>query len=178
MWRRTARLFTSYRRFHGVANNKLDPSFRVRIVSMFQDNYGYLVIDEANQTMIAIDPADTDAILPVIKEEEENGHELLASLTTHKHWDHAGGNKALAQAYPGVTIAGPSSEEIPALTLGLDGTEDFRIGASQIRVLSTPCHTRGHVVFVVSGDPNTPPLLFSGDTLFVGGCGKCREDTA
>ena len=44
------------------------------------------MIDEANQTMLAVDPADTDAILRAIEEEESNGFELLGSLTTHKHW--------------------------------------------------------------------------------------------
>ena len=46
-----------------------------------------------------------------------------------------------------------------------DGDE-IALGASTIRVLSTPCHTQGHVCFVVDGN------VFTGDTMFVSGCGN------
>lgn len=67
---------------------------------------------------------------------------------------------------------------IPACNKPLMGGEKFKIGATKIRALSVPCHTRGHLAYVVSGDPETPPLLFPGDTLFVGGCGRFFEGTA
>lgn len=92
--------------------------------------------------------------------------------------DHSGGNETLASKYPGLLVAGPADEEIPARTRPLHGGETFLIGATKVKVLSVPCHTRAHVAYVVSGDRETPPLLFPGDTLFVGGCGRFFEGTA
>jgi hydroxyacylglutathione hydrolase len=78
--------------------------------------------------------------------------------------------------YPNLTVTGPESEEIPARTIALKGGEKFKIGAAQVKVLSIPCHTKGHLAYVITGDPQTPPILFPGDTLFVGGCGKLEEE--
>jgi hypothetical protein len=47
---------------------------------------GYVVVDEANHTMFAVDPAEPSKILPVLKEEETTRkREFLGVLTTHKH---------------------------------------------------------------------------------------------
>ena len=89
-----------------------DPSLRVRIVPMLDDNYGndatvidtpsratsndsrgrhvlqtgYIVVDEANHTMFAVDPAEPSKILPVLREEEKaQNRRFLGILTTHKH---------------------------------------------------------------------------------------------
>lgn len=159
--------------------HRVEPSLRVRIVSMFEDNYGYVVIDEGNQTMFAVDPAEPEKILPVLQEEAAaKNREFLAILTTHKHADHAGGNQEIARRYPSIMVAGPEKEEIPACNRPLLGGEKFKIGQIHVRALAVPCHTRGHLAYVVTGDPETPPLLFPGDTLFVGGCGRFFEGTA
>ncbi|KDO20332.1 hydroxyacylglutathione hydrolase [Saprolegnia parasitica CBS 223.65] len=156
-----------------------EPHLRVRLVPMFDDNYGYLVIDEANQHVLAVDPAQADVMAPVLAEELAiNNREMLAVLTTHGHPDHCGGNETFAAKYPGITITGPHNEAIPAMTTPLKGGEEFKLGAMDIQALAVPCHTKGHLAYVVSGDPETPPLLFPGDTLFVGGCGKFFEGTA
>ncbi|DBA03864.1 TPA: hypothetical protein N0F65_004554 [Lagenidium giganteum] len=156
-----------------------EPSLRVRIVPMFNDNYGYVVVDEANQTMFAVDPAEPSKILPVLREEEKaKNREFLSILTTHKHDDHAGGNAEIFKQYPKIKVAGPESENIPACNQPLKGGEKFKIGQVKVKALAVPCHTAGHLAYVVSGDPETPPLLFPGDTLFVGGCGRFFEGTA
>lgn len=96
----------------------------------------------------------------------------------HASRDHSGGNEVIASKYPGLMVAGPEGEDIPARNRPLKGGEKFKIGATKIKVLSVPCHTRAHLAYVVTGDPETPPLLFPGDTLFVGGCGRFFEGTA
>ena len=57
---------------------------------------------------------------------------------------------------------------------------EIELGSTKIKVLETPCHTSGHISFVVdrTTDGQYPPVLFSGDTLFVGGCGRFFEGTA
>ena len=92
--------------------------------------------------------------------------------------DHAGGNDAIARRYPGVMIAGPEHERIPARNHPVNGGDEFKIGAANVQVLNVSCHTKAHVAYVVTGDAETPPLLFPGDTLFVGGCGRFFEGTA
>lgn len=146
---------------------------------MLEDNYGYVVVDENNHTMFVVDPAEPSRILPVLKEEEttQNRH-FLGILTTHKHIDHAGGNQVIANAYPDVLIAGPENEPIPARNYGVNGGEKFKLGAANVKVLNVSCHTKAHVAYVVTGDPEMPPLLFPGDTLFVGGCGRFFEGSA
>lgn len=75
------------------------------------------------------------------------------------------------------------------MTLALRDQEEYSLGSLRIRALHTPCHTRGHVLFYVTrssssaggegGDEETAaPLVFSGDTLFVGGCGRFFEGDA
>ncbi|KAI9905175.1 hypothetical protein PsorP6_013791 [Peronosclerospora sorghi] len=161
-----------------------DPSLRVRIVPMLEDNYGlksrrYVVVDQANHTTFAVDPAEPSKIMAVLKEEETvRKRAFLGILTTHKHADHAGGNEAIAKEYPGVMIAGPKHEPIPARTRPVSGGETFQLGAAKVKVLNVACHTKAHVAYVVTGDAETPPLLFPGDTLFVGGCGRFFEGTS
>ncbi|KAF0694358.1 Aste57867_14769 [Aphanomyces stellatus] len=161
-----------------------EPHLRVRLVPMFDDNYGYLVVDEANQHVVAVDPAQASAIFPALEEElSKNGREFKGILTTHGHpcvhlSDHTGGNVELAAKFPNIFVAGPHEEDIPAMTKPLKGGEEFKVGAMSVEVLSVPCHTKGHLAYVISGDPETPPLLFPGDTLFVGGCGRFFQGTA
>lgn len=71
-------------------------------------------------------------------------------------------------------------EDIPAATTLLGDEEIFSLGSLDVRALYTPCHTRGHVLFYVTPRDaaeraRTAPVLFSGDTLFVGGCGRFFE---
>ena len=76
-----------HRSFHLVANHRVRPCIKVDLVPMFQDNYAYLVRDEINQTMVAIDPGDGTTMLTAIEKEEQlHAMELVGILSTHKHW--------------------------------------------------------------------------------------------
>ncbi|KAH9144362.1 hypothetical protein AeRB84_011685 [Aphanomyces euteiches] len=156
-----------------------DPHLRVRLVPMFDDNYGKDNETASNQHVVAVDPAQPSTFLPALEEElSKSGREFLGILTTHGHADHTGGNETLAAKYPDIAVYGPHNEVIPALTKPMRGGEEFKLGAMSVEVLSVPCHTKGHLAYVISGDPDTPPLLFPGDTLFIGGCGRFFEGTA
>uniref|UniRef100_A0A7M4FRG8 PNKD metallo-beta-lactamase domain containing n=1 Tax=Crocodylus porosus TaxID=8502 RepID=A0A7M4FRG8_CROPO len=59
----------------------------------------------------------------------------------------------------------------------LDGA---RIGVGELRFTArhTPGHTVGHMIYVLDGTPPAaPPCLFSGDLLFLSGCGRIFEGT-
>lgn len=52
--------------------------------------------------------------------------------------------------------------------------EKVRVGCLTFEALATPGHTVGHMVYVLDGGPfGGPPCLFSGDLLFLAGCGEC-----
>jgi hydroxyacylglutathione hydrolase len=59
-------------------------------VPVRKDNYAYLLIDQSSKTAAAIDPYDVPKVTAAA---EEHGVNIVAAITTHHHFDHAGGNK-------------------------------------------------------------------------------------
>uniref|UniRef100_A0A674HH06 Hydroxyacylglutathione hydrolase-like protein n=1 Tax=Taeniopygia guttata TaxID=59729 RepID=A0A674HH06_TAEGU len=92
--------------------------------------------------------------------------------------DHARGNEELAQLLPGLQVFG-ADERVGALTHRVSHGQELAFGSIRVRCLFTPCHTSGHMCyFMWEDDSPDAPALFSGDTLFVGGCGQFFEGTA
>jgi len=139
---------------------------------VLNDNYIYLIHDPISGETAAVDPA---VAQPVIDTLEQKGWRLTMILNTHHHGDHVGGNLELKQK-TGCTVIAPLSDRhrIPGLDRGVVDGDVIMLGAHSARVISTPGHTSGHVVYHFSGDN----LLFCGDTLFVMGCGRLFEGTA
>lgn len=133
------------------------------------DNYGFLIRDEATGACAAIDTPDAEAIAA---EAERAGWRLTHVLNTHHHWDHAGGNLALKEKY-GLTIIGPKGEDIPGRDVAVSDGDVVELGASLARVIGTPGHTAGHIVYHFEDDG----VAFVGDTLFALGCGRLFEGT-
>ncbi|XP_015276503.1 PREDICTED: probable hydrolase PNKD [Gekko japonicus] len=110
---------------------------------------------------------------------EEEGVTLEAILCTHKHWDHSGGNASLRRRHTSCRVYGSSCDDIPELTDPLSDKETIMIGRLHFKALFTPGHTVGHMVYVLDGKPfEGPSSLFSGDLLFLSGCGRIFEGTA
>ncbi|NXE01197.1 HAGHL protein, partial [Chaetorhynchus papuensis] len=148
---------------------------KVKVISVLEDNYMYLVIEESTRDAVAVDAAVPKRLLEIIRKEDVV---LRAILTTHHHWDHARGNEELAQLFPGLQVFG-ADERIGALTHKVTHGQELTFGAIRVRCLFTPCHTSGHMCyFMWEDDSPHAPALFSGDTLFVGGCGQFFEGTA
>ena len=90
----------------------------------------------------------------------------------------------MKEKLPGINILGTGYEKVNHVTHRVIEGDSISLGSLKIDVIHTPCHTKGHVVYLVSSnDPNadtktSAPILFSGDTLFVGGCGHFFEGTA
>lgn len=89
--------------------------------------------------------------------------------------DHAGGNEELIKIFPHVRVFG-GEKSISGLNSLVKEGDNISFGGYSISVLETPCHTAGHIVYFIKN--NSPPILFSGDTLFIGGCGRFFEGTA
>lgn len=133
------------------------------------DNYGVLIHDsETNQTA-SIDAPDA---LAIKKELEDKNWKLTHILVTHKHLDHIGGIEDLKKHY-NPFIIGPKYEEeyMPFLDKTVIDQEFFDFSNRPVKVIHTPGHTLGHIVYWIENDN----LLFAGDTLFAMGCGRVFE---
>ena len=143
------------------------------IVPQLSDNFAYLVIDDASKECAVVDCAEADKVIAAAK---QHGVKLIAVLTTHWHGDHSGGNEDIAAKVPGIKIYGAKAEggRIPALTDPVADGDTVKIGALEGRVIGIPAHTNGHVAY------HFPKLnaVFTGDTLFVAGCGRVFEGKA
>jgi hydroxyacylglutathione hydrolase len=141
-------------------------------VPALSDNYMYLLVDETTNTCAGVDPVEPEKLLKRVSEE---GVKLTTVLTTHHHWDHAGGNGKLAKLVPGLRVYG-ADDRIDALNSRVGHNEKFKVGSLEVTSLSTPCHTSGHICYFVTNDnAKEPPVVFTGDTLFIAGCGRFFE---
>lgn len=68
-------------------------------------------------------------------------------------------------------------DRIGALTDKVKQNDEIRLGNLTIRCLFTPCHTTGHICYYIDS-PKGQRAVFTGDTLFQGGCGRFFEGTA
>lgn len=142
----------------------------VTILPVLKDNYTYLLQAEDGTTAV-IDPGEAE---PVIRHLESQGLGLDFILNTHHHGDHTAGNATLKELYS-AKIFGPEQERsrIPSLDFGLSERDTFFIGAERMQVIETPGHTAGALCFYF---PESG-ILFTGDTLFLMGCGRLFEGT-
>ena len=143
----------------------------VRIPAL-SDNYIWLVHDPAAGQTMVVDPAEAE---PVLAEAERRGWTIGQIWNTHWHPDHTGGNAAI-KAATGATVSGPATEaeRIPTLDVTLREGGTVRLGNHVARVIETPGHTAGHIVFHLPDDA----VVFTGDTLFAMGCGRLFEGDA
>ncbi len=135
-----------------------------------KDNYGVLVHDGSTGATAAIDAPDGAAVVAAAK---QKGWTITDALVTHHHLDHTQGLPQLRAAFPALRVTGPAKEV--GRIEGLDRTVaegDFvKVGALEAKVIETPGHTAGHVVYWFEEDE----IVFCGDTLFALGCGRAFE---
>ncbi|KAJ7405239.1 putative hydrolase PNKD [Willisornis vidua] len=158
---------------HSVPQPCCFPGVKILPIPVLSNNYSYLVIDTGSSRAAVVDPSDPLAVQAAI---EEEGVMLEAIFCTHKHWDHSGGNAALCQKHSSCKVYGSALDAIPQLTNPLADREKVSVGCLTFEALATPGHTVGHMVYVLDGGPfGSPPCLFSGDLLFLAGCGRPFE---
>ncbi|KAL2897999.1 Hydroxyacylglutathione hydrolase cytoplasmic [Bienertia sinuspersici] len=145
-------------------------------IPCLQDNYSYLIIDESTKLAAVVDPVEPEKVLEVAR---QNGADVKFVLTTHHHWDHAGGNDKIRELVPGIKVFGGSIDNVKGCTDKMDNGDKFVLGA-EVNILSlhTPCHTKGHISYYITGKEDEMPAVFTGDTMFIAGCGKFFEGTA
>ncbi len=148
------------------------------------NNYAYLVTDEATKDSVIIDPANPPEVAPTLKEHlSSNSINLTAIINTHHHWDHAGGNAALLKQLPSSSsnLAVIGGKDCDCVTKTPPHNSSFPLGKNiSVTALHTPCHTQDSICYYMEDASKSPPerAVFTGDTLFIGGCGKFFEGTA
>jgi hydroxyacylglutathione hydrolase len=157
--------------FHSNTRTISQKDMKIVIIPALSDNYMYLVIDEATKQAGIVDPVDPDRVLTALKDEDVK---LTSILTTHHHWDHAGGNENMVKKVSGLKVYG-GDDRIGALNNKVSHDDEFKIGNLNVRCLFTPCHTSGHICYYVTGESGEEPSVFTGDTLFIAGCGRFFE---
>jgi hydroxyacylglutathione hydrolase len=140
----------------------------------FTDNYIWMLHDGTRA--FVVDPGDA---APVHTALDALGLQLAGILVTHHHADHVGGVAALLARLNG-SVWAPASERMPpsfaADCVRLREGDTLQVLGRTFSVLDLPGHTSGHIAYVQTGAA-TAPLLFCGDTLFSGGCGRLFEGT-
>lgn len=144
-------------------------------------NFVYLIGDDVEHVCMVVDPAwDIPGIIEFAGKEDMR---LIGALVTHYHPDHIGGDifghsitglAELISTSPvkvhvneaesaGVKqVSGLSDSDI----VRHQGGDEISIGNVKVKLLHTPGHTPGSQCFLAGS------ALVSGDTLFIGGCGR------
>lgn len=156
-----------------------------RVLGDFQTN-GYIVWTEPDRTCLIIDaPQPAEPLIDAVRDVGLTP-ELL--LLTHGHLDHIAGSDEIRRAFPGLRVAASKDTgrmlRRPSLNLSvlLGGPRTFpppdailahgdevTTGATRLRVIGLDGHATGSLCFVAGC---TPPLVFTGDTLFAGSIGR------
>lgn len=144
-------------------------SLSILTVPAFDDNYLWIVHNGTDA--VVVDPGDGKAILQALQEHQL---QLRAILLTHHHADHIGGVPELLQSFE-VPVYGPANDNIKTVTHPLNGGDTLAIECLDVefQVLAMPGHTLGHIAYYSQKEQ----VLFCGDTLFAGGCGRIFEGT-
>ncbi len=149
-------------------------------------NFAYLVGSRETRECLLVDPAwSVDALLD---QAEADGMRVTGALVTHYHQDHVGGSifgmeieglaRLMARAPVPVHVHTHEAEGVRKVT-GLSASDlvshesgdALELGGVRVRLLHTPGHTPGSQCFLVE-EAGAPGRLVSGDTLFLGSCGR------
>lgn len=138
-------------------------------IPSLQDNYIYVLRDEATGSVAVIDPTEAAPVLDLLK---SRGWKLGQIFNTHHHWDHVGGNLEIQRATGCEILASTfDAGRTPGLTRPLAPGDTIAVGESRGTILEMPGHTLGHIALWFADDK----VLFPGDTLFSLGCGRLFE---
>jgi len=141
-------------------------------IPAFQDNYIWL-LTHAGRAWV-VDPGEAS---PVLSELARQQLVLEGILITHHHGDHTGGVPELLAEFAQVRVYGPANEALRFDYHPLQEGATIEIFDTAVEIIDVPGHTAGHIAYWLNPSSQSP-ILFCGDTLFSGGCGRLFEGTA
>jgi glyoxylase-like metal-dependent hydrolase (beta-lactamase superfamily II) len=126
-------------------------------------NYTYIIADEETDLAAVIDPSwELDKVFTALK---KKGWTAKYVINTHSHFDHVLGNEQVSSVTKAKIVQHESSKLDKDIAVQ-DG-QTIELGKTQLRVLHTPGHSQDSICLVLD-----EKLVFTGDTLFVGTCGR------
>lgn len=141
---------------------------QVTPIPAFNDNYIWLL--RSGSEAVVVDPGDAEVVTEQL---QQLGIALTAIWITHHHPDHVGGVERLLERWP-VPVFGPAGSPAEQLfSVHLTAGQQLQLGTARFDVLAIPGHTLDHIAFYCAESA----MLFCGDTLFAGGCGRVFEGT-
>jgi hydroxyacylglutathione hydrolase len=145
----------------------------VTAIKVLGTNLVYLHHCGAGRAFV-VDPGDASAVLQVLQQHDLT---LTAVLATHHHWDHIAGAAEL-QTKTHCELIGADRTLVPATDRVVADGDVLEMGEATVHVLATPGHTRDSVCYYIPAQGGVAGVLYTGDTLFAGGCGRLLEGDA
>lgn len=142
---------------------------QIHTVPAFTDNYLWLFHAQGSTAAYVVDPGDA---APVEQALDAHGLELAGILITHHHFDHTGGIPQLT-AGRGIPVWGPADSKTAGIDHPLREGDSLEVAGARFEVIEVPGHTLDHIAYHCADEG----VLFCGDTLFAGGCGRLFEGT-
>jgi hydroxyacylglutathione hydrolase len=132
-------------------------------IQQHSDNFTYIIADEETKEAAVVDSSyNADEIIRTI---ETQKLQLKYIINTHGHSDHTAGNPELQSIFGAKIVAHKQSKVHPDLSV--DENEILNVGKISVKIIYTPGHTDDSICLLVDDKK-----LFTGDTLFVGECGR------
>ena len=141
---------------------------KISPINAFSDNYIWLI--QTNEGNTLVDPGDSKPIISTI---DKLGITIDDILITHHHFDHIGGLESLKPLIKG-SVIGPKNNVIDLLDKHVGEGDVIESIGLQFSVFEVPGHTLDHIAFYSETEKE---VLFCGDTIFSGGCGRVFEGT-
>ena len=150
--------------------------YHITAIAAFKDNYIWCLHHQGKAVLV--DPGDAAVVTNFLAAQQLVP---VAILVTHHHWDHVDGIPQLQQQWPDLPVFISQAEQqktkhsLQNCHFVADGF-NFTVPelALNFKVMAVPGHTLGHVAYLCQ-PPKQAALLFCGDTLFSGGCGRLFE---
>jgi hydroxyacylglutathione hydrolase len=126
------------------------------------DNFSYIIADDVTREAAVVDPSfNVDAIVRLLKDQNLN---VKYVINTHGHTDHTAGNEDVRSSF-GARVVAHRLAKVNKDVAVVDG-DIIKVGGVAIKVIHTPGHTPDSICLLVDNK------LLTGDTLFVGECGR------
>jgi hydroxyacylglutathione hydrolase len=142
----------------------------VTIIPAFTDNFIYLYEYEKNKAL-AVDPCDSSLVEQALNRKQL---QLTTILVTHHHWDHTAGIADLKKKTGCEVIGG--DRRIKGIDRVVDNGQVVKLDNTEIMIIATPGHTRTSLSYYIAPSiDNKEPIVWTGDTMFINGCGRIFE---
>jgi len=138
-------------------------------VRALKDNYIWTILDREHQRAFVVDPGDAK---PVIDTLNQLQFSLGGILLTHHHADHSGGIAELKDYAGDIPVFASHLSKVKGVNHPVKDGDEIIIHPFKLKAMAIPGHTLDHTAYYID-----KCLVFSGDTLFSGGCGRIFEGT-